>query len=245
MITSRSNEKVKFACSLREKKNRDQTGLFLIENDKLVKEAIDNNLKIKYLFYTENKNKYALYDNSFEVRKDVFEKLSDTKTPQGIIGIFEKPRYNEEILSTDKRILYLDKVQNSDNVGALIRSSDAGGFDKVILNEGCADPFSDKAVRSSAGSVFNIPIITDKNLSKLERLNKSGYKIIAGDLNGSEEFNFDNERCVLVIGNEGNGISENVKKLCTDFVKIPVYGKAQSLNASVSGGILIYKIIGY
>lgn len=246
MITSRNNDLIKKIASLKEKKNRDKYNLFVIDGERFVDEALNKNFKLIYLFYLKGKgDKYAFIDEAIEVNKEVMEKISDTKTPSGVIGVFESRNNERNYFKEAEKILYLDCVQNSDNVGALVRSADAAGFDRVILNSGCADAFSPKAIRASAGSVLNIEIDFEESLDVLDELLSLNYKIIAGDLKGDEKFEFPNKKIVLIIGNEGNGISEKVREKCTDFVKIPIFGKAESLNAAVSGGILMYKIAGY
>ena len=242
-ISSKSNPLIKKIKSLELKKNRNKLGLFVLEGKKFVDDAINSGFLCENIIIEENSGiDSAEYENVVTVSKDVFSTLSDTKTPQGILGIFRIPTYKLDT-GRFRRILYLDGVQQSENVGALIRSAVCCGYDAVLLTDKCADPFSPKAVRSSAGAALRIGI-HKADANTLYHLRVSDFAIIGSSLKGNAcELNFD--KTVLIVGSEGQGMSREAEEQCTVLVKIPILGDCESLNASVAGGILMYKTIGY
>lgn len=243
MITSKTNKIVKLVKSLEKKKYRDINNMFILEGKKFVNDAISKKHNIRYIITTP---KYKTdYKDSIEVSEEIFEYISTTKTPQGVLAIIEIKYYSFEDIQKGKNILYLDNVQDSENVGGLIRSSVCADFDYVITTKTSASAFSPKAVRASVGSVLNTKIIKDEDYKVLSLLKADGYEIIASTLKGSEKNDFKKTNNVLIVGNEGNGISDECLKYSTKEVKIPMSGRCESLNANVSGAILMYKIFGY
>lgn len=245
MLTSKENDFIKFVRSLDDKKNRKENGLFILEGRKFVQDALDGGFQSKHIIQTQEHFEHYPFDpESVIVSDDLFRYISKTKTPQGILGLFEIPQTKfEDILAADK-ILFLENVQNSDNVGALIRSAVCAGYGAVVSSEGTADRYSDKAVRASAGSILNI-ISFDGGCDRLEKLKSYGYVIIGSSLEGNEKENMQFTKSVLVIGNEGGGMSSECKSMCDILVKIPIYGKCESLNAANAGTLLMYKTVGY
>ncbi len=245
MLSSKSNSLIKLIISLKDKKNRDESGLFLIEGNKFINDALKNGFKAKYLICTQkNADNFSSLNNVNVVTDELFSCISGTKTPQGVMGIFEIPqRTFDEVLACDK-ILFLENVQNSDNAGALIRSAVCAGYKAVLLSEATADPYSEKAVRASAGSILNICIYRC-DLSDIHILKTQGYKIIGAHLRGDINAHLTYDKLVLVIGNEGAGMSDAVTSICDVLVKIPIYGNCESLNAVNAGTLLMYKTAGY
>lgn len=243
MITSKSNNLIKLINSLNKKKYRDKENAFIIEGKKFVDDTIIKNIAIKYLVCTEDFS--CEYENPLVVSQDVFKYICSTKTPQGVLAIIEKPRQQEDLIDNNENILYLDNVQDSVNVGGLIRSSVCADFKSVILSPSCADPYQNKAVRASAGSILSTKVYIDDNYSLLSKLKENDFNIIASTINGKEETSFPTSKNVLIVGNEGNGISKEALALSTMNVKIPMSDRCESLNANVSGAILMYKIFGY
>jgi len=244
MIESKTNKIVKEIKSLEKKKYRDKYNLFLIEGVKFVNDVIQNKkAEIKYIVTTsEYINEYK---DAIEVSDEIFKYISSTKTPQGVLAAVKIKYSSFEDIKEKENILYLDNLQDSENVGGLIRSSVCTDFDSVILTKKSASPFSPKAIRASAGSIINTKIIIDENYEILKKLKEKNYEIIASTLNGDEKTKFNKQHNVLIVGNEGNGISEECLKYKTKEVKIPMSGKCESLNANVSGSILMYKIYGF
>lgn len=245
MLTSKSNELIKLVNSLKEKKNRDGSGLFLVEGNKLLKDALASGFVPKHLICTQkNLPDFPDLKDIVEVSDELFAYISATKTPQGVMGIFEKPIYAlEDVLRADK-ILYLENVQNSDNAGALIRSAVCAGYKAVLSDSTTADCYSEKSVRASAGGLFHT-INYRCESGVIAFLKNNGYKIIGSHLKGDINASVQYDRSVLIIGNEGAGMSEALSLECDVLVKIPIYGPCESLNAVTAGTLLMYKTIGY
>nr|WP_246542850.1 RNA methyltransferase [Fusibacter paucivorans] len=147
---------------------------------------------------------------------------------------------------TDRFVVYLDRIQDPGNLGTIIRTADAAGVDAIVLNRGCVDVFNSKVLRSTAGSILNVRLIhADSDDAAISALRQKQFKMIVTDLQSDFDYN-DNrayrEKNCLVIGNEGSGVSEKIKAEADVRISIPIYGKAESLNASIAAGILIYKI---
>ncbi len=243
IISSKTNPLIKKIKSLELKKNRNKLSLFIIEGKKFVDDAIKSGFICENIIIDESSGiNESDYENVTLVTKEIFLNISDTKTPQGILGVFRIPEYIADF-SSMKRILFLDGVQQSENVGALIRSAVCCGYDAILLTDKCADAFSRKAVRSSAGAVLRVGVYKS-NSRHLYDLRERGFAIIGSSLQGTVQ-PFDCEKTVLIVGSEGQGMSKEVEEACTLLVKIPIVGDCESLNAAVAGGILMYKTIGY
>ncbi len=236
-ITSLDNQLVKKITSLHQKKYRDQYNEFFIEGVKLIKEALEYKIDINCVLYSSENLDYKFGVSTYKVTKEIMAKITDTSTPQGIVAVCKIPKY--EIIKKEK-LIYLDRVQDPGNVGTIIRTADAFGFDGVLLSKGCADIYSPKVVRSTMGSLFHLPICQDVSLDTLKSLNNKIYSstldtnTFINDIKVQPPF-------VLVIGNEGQGISNEVKNITDEFVKINMVGNAESLNASIAAGILMYE----
>jgi len=236
-ITSLDNQYVKRITSLHKKKYRDEYKEFFIEGLKTIKEAIKYNQIIKNIFYCPEMIEYSLEFPAIKVTKDVISKMADTTTPQGIIAVCEISE--AEIKKRDK-LIFLDRVQDPGNVGTIIRTADAFGFDGVLLSKGCADIYSPKVVRSTMGSMFHIPVKQNVSIKYLKDINNKIYSSSLDTKNFLDEISITTP-FVLVIGNEGQGISDEVKNITDEFVKINMTGNAESLNASIASGILMYE----
>ncbi|MGI5849838.1 MAG: TrmH family RNA methyltransferase [Christensenellales bacterium] len=245
-ITSTKNEFVKYAKSLKLKKGRNEHGAFLVEGEKCVRELIS--------FMPQNVQNVIVVENRFDdivklaqeigkqiyfVKDSVMSAICDCKTPQGIAAIAIIPSYSEVLTGF---ILMLDDLQDPQNVGTIIRTADAAGCSCVVLSKKCADCFSPKAVRASMGSLFHMPIISADLNGYIQKLIARGYDVVSSHLAGETKYNVAWEKTCLIIGNESRGVSEKITKMSTKLIKIPMYGKAESLNAAVAAGILIYKI---
>ena len=243
MITSKTNKIVKTVKSLEHKKYRDTLSLFAIEGDKLIEE-LSKVKEPEFILVREDRQTKHKYEKSYVVSNSVFKYLSNEKTPQGIIAVFKK---NDEAKLNEIEVdncLFLDNVQDASNVGGLIRSSVCAGFDTCICYNS-ADCYSPKAVRASAGGVFHTNIVKVDSYDYLDSFLKNNYDLIASDRKGSENVALNSHKNILIIGNEGKGIDDKLLKKANKKVKIPMTGKIDSLNASVSGALLMYKISGY
>lgn len=175
------------------------------------------------------------------VSQNIIDALSETLAPEGIIAV---AKMQELPIITGGLLIALDCIQDPGNLGTIIRTCDAAGIDGILLNEGCAELYNPKVVRSAMGSIFNVPvkICTDLTI-ELRQLKEEGYVIAAAALGGSPFYKIRlPQRTVLIIGNEGNGISQEIISLADTVVTLPMRGGAQSLNASIAAGIMIYDI---
>lgn len=256
VITSTSNSNIKLIKALQMKKYRDEYGLFLAEGMKLVDEALASGYMLKYLLLAKANadliEKYRVQAESKGLQllitaDHVFDSISDTKTPQGVMAVIHKRQYDlDPALSMPEGFLVLlDGISDPGNLGTIIRTVDAAGGTGVVLLNGCTDPYGPKAVRSTMGSIFRVPVYESDDAADLViRLRKASYHIAASHLAGSDVFRWKGggPKTALVIGNESRGVSRQLIELADSLIKIPMAGGAESLNASVAAGILIYEI---
>ncbi len=244
LIQSTQNDTVKRMRSLAAKKGRQETGLHFIEGERLVREAIDSGADIAELFIQEDREAVDICSRVprvYTVTRRVLESMTDTGTPQWICAAVKTPDTAAPVGYPAGLIVALDRVQDPGNLGTILRTADAMGAAGLLLGSGCADPFGPKVLRSTMGSVYHIPLWQGELEQELPRLKQLGFSMICGHLAGQELLPPVGEKCVLVIGNEGNGVSDSVADMCEKY-RLPMYGRAESLNASVAAGILMYQI---
>lgn len=250
LITSDKNDFIKRVLKLKTKKERDKSNLFYVEGERFVSE-IPPSIKIhKYIISSEfQKKDFYTYDDTacLIVSENVFKKISDTMNPQGIIAICEKPRYSLNIdAEVNNFFVVLDRISDPGNLGTIIRTAEALGSNGIFLSSHCVDVYNPKVLRSTMGSVFHTPIYTDLDLTELlEKFTKRNIKIISTHLNGDKspsEVNLSSSVAIL-IGNEANGILDEYVNKSDFLVKIPMLGKVNSLNASMSSAILFYEVM--
>ena len=240
MITSKQNSLIKEIRSLADKKFRDRLNLFVIEGVKAVKEALLLNIPLYAVIGTgEVLTKLSFNETRVEeVSSEVLKYVSEEVTPQGALALAVKP--DNAVKPPRGNSLLLDGVSDPANVGAIIRTAAASGYNDVYLTEDSADAYSQKAVRSSMSGVFRVNVMRG---SITEILDKINLPVCVADMDGENVFTFKNKGAVcLVIGNEGHGVSEEVRKRATFTVKIPMENGVESLNAAVSAGILMYNL---
>ena len=243
-LTSLKNQKILAWRSLKDKKGREEQQAFLVEGVRMVREALSSSFTVKALLLRED------FDTSFSVPDGipsyllpdhVFRSVCDTKTPQGVAAVLE---LRTQPVSGN-RLLALDGVQDPGNVGTIIRTADAAGFDGVLLSPDCADLFSPKVLRSTMGSVFRLGFSFPPSMPEaLEKLKSEGFSILSSQLDGDPFYDRKDvsSSFVLIIGNEGNGISDPVKAVATHRLRLPMRGGAESLNAAVAAGIMMYDL---
>jgi TrmH family RNA methyltransferase len=250
IISSASNNKYKYIKSLMQKKNRQKYGEYTVEGIKSTRDALASRRKISAVVMSRDFFETERFDLPEKIEKvvietDIFNKLCDTSTPQGIMAIIKIEGGSEIQLDINKAYIYCDGVNDPGNMGTIIRTADAAGFGGVILSEGCVDIYSPKTVRASMGSFFNIDIYSDKNIEDLKKLQEQGFQLVGGAL-GENTIDYREadlkKPAIIIVGNEANGISGEVQKLC-QCVKIPILGSAESLNVSVAAGILMYELV--
>lgn len=230
-ITSIHNDNVKYWVSLKNKKIRDEERKFIVEGDHLIEEARKNNL-IEYIISCVDE------DADFYVTKEIMEKISDQKSIS----------YNAAVVkfipedSVNGNVIILDNLQDPGNLGTIIRSSVAFNIDTIIISDTSVDLYNPKVVRATEGMIFNLNIIR-RNLEEIIPVLKNlGYKIVGTDVNeGNDVRNISKENVAIIIGNEGNGMSENIKKLCDEFINIKINKSCESLNAGVAASIIMYE----
>lgn len=246
-IDSPKNNTIQEWKKLQTTKGRKAQGLFLVEGEHLVHEALKWGTVEVILCREElNARDYSAANAKLiTLSERAFAELSSVETNQGVAAIVKIPDLPLDLYIAP-RVLALDAVQDPGNVGTLIRTADAAGFSAVLLGEGCADPFAPKTVRSTQGSLFHLPIITcnlPEVLSAWKTANRDGL-IVGAD--GAAQTRYDQwnapQSACLVMGNEGAGLSPAVRKLCDCFLSIPIHGKAESLSVSIAAGILMYSI---
>ena len=244
-ITSTSNDRIKFLKTLKSKKGRVEKGLYLIEGKRAVLDAINHNVKFKSVLIEEGADFNINCDcEIIEVSRRIIETLSDTSSPEGIIAEAYIPNLSFDIKKINGLVIFLDRLQDAGNLGTIIRTADALGAGAVILSEECVELFNPKTVRATMSSIFNIPIMqASDSIETLQTLKDAGYTVYSAALDG-EDFNsvknIDNNKSCIIIGNEGNGICERILSFSDKIITLPMRGGAESLNAAIAAGILIY-----
>jgi len=241
------NKIIKEVNSLKAKKERDKTGLFILEGKRLVDE-IPNSWEIKYLLKAESYSEDINFENVYTVKDSLFEKISETVNPQGILAVCHIKEFDVTNVdySNSPFFVVLENVTDPGNMGTLIRTADAAGADGIFLSKGCVDIYNPKVIRATMGSIFHLPIYRNLNLMDLmEDFKNNNVKTLAAHLKGtSTPYKVDmTTACAVIIGNEANGLSDEISEMASDLVKIPMPGKAESMNAGIAGGILIYEAV--
>ena len=242
ILTSKNNPLIKETAALKEKKARKEQGLFLVEGRKMAAECFKSELSVERVFVSESYEGELSFPESLIVRvsEDVFRYLSDEKTPQGILCRVRIPSVS--LSAPMGKCLLLDGVADPGNVGTIIRTANAAGYNEIYLTEDCADPYSPKSVRASMSGVFFTKLYRGKREGILSVLDKT--PIIVADMAGENVFSFTAPNVfALAIGNEANGISDGVAKRASHTVKIPMQATQESLNAAISAGIIMYVLM--
>lgn len=260
MITSTSNPQVKELIRMMKKSRaREEAGVFLLEGPRMAGELTGNpqwQKKIVKIYISESyKKKYEseikklLNNYNVECLTDsVFAHVSDTKTPQGILAVVKRRYYNiEDILGTDQikaNVLILENIQDPGNLGTIFRTAEAAGATGIIMSSGCVDLYNPKVVRSTMGAVLRVPFLYVDDLpGTAGELKKKGIRIFAAHLDGKNAYDAEDYRgaCAFMIGNEGNGLSDEASACADCLVRIPMHGEAESLNAAVASAVLMYE----
>ncbi len=236
VITSRENQTVKYVKKLNKKSFRDSEGVFVAEGERLVFDLYTKGAKILKLFVSREFTDISA-DEVHQVSDGVLECMSDTCNSQGILAVIKKPEYCPSDLGDT--VVVCDRISDPGNMGTIIRTADSAGFTGVAVLPGCVDVYSPKVVRSTMGSLFGIPIV------HVQLPDIISDRLVCGDLEGAEcvyDFDFKPPFSV-VIGNEAQGVSDEVRQACKSRIKIPMLGKSESLNAAVSFGVIAYEAV--
>lgn len=253
MITSSSNPQLKYIQQLaRKARLRREDGVFLVEGPRMFYEADKQQIQKAYLserFYETMEDKKALEGIAWEVVENgVFDKMSSTMTPQGVLCVLKQPRYRlEDLLEKEAPLLvFLENLQDPGNMGTIFRTAEGAGADGIIMTANCVDIFNPKTIRSTMGSIYRMPFVClkeEETQPVLRLLRQRGIATCAAHLKG--EHTYDREAytggTAFLIGNEGNGLTEETAQAASLKVKIPMEGRLESLNASVAASILLYE----
>ena len=248
-ITSKDNPIYKKALKLTKKKYRDENGLYLLEGIKPLEDALDMGIELRTILVRDDVEVHDTFPEGKTVLLDreLFSRLSETKTPQGVIAVAEKNIYDEESFAaavSRGNVLIMDRLQDPGNIGTIIRTAEAAGYKGIVMMDGSGDVYAPKVVRAAAGSLFRMPIINIRGAGEAVRMmNRLDKKIVVTCLDTQLScFEADmTEDIALVIGNEGRGVSEDFMDASHMKVKIPMEGSIESLNAAVAAGILMYQ----
>ncbi len=251
MITSTANPQVKNLQQLaRKAKLRNEQDVFLVEGLKLFQEAPRDRILKAYISKSlyEEKGQAFLDGFRYEVLEDrVFEAVSDTKTPQGILCLARQYHYRLEDMVKGQApfLVLLENLQDPGNLGTIMRTAEGAGADGVILSRNSVDIYNPKTIRSTMGSVYRMPFLYAEDLSAaVSALKKKGVRIYAAHLNGKNGYT---QECyqggtAFLIGNEGSGLSDALAGQADALVRIPMHGKLESLNAAVAAAVLMYEV---
>ncbi len=262
-ITSKSNEKVKYIKSLNDKKYRKKYGAYYLEGIKVVSEALDiyenGAIDIEFIAYS-----YDILNNLngsdkllkkimnlkkiqiINIKEEIFKSMTETVTTQGVLVVIKLRKEDIKNVSYNDNILLLDGLKDQGNIGTLIRTADAFGIKNIICTNNTADIYSQKVLRSTMSSILRVNIFEidiDDFKVNLNQFKKHGYSLIGSILNTEnnlKNFNF-SKKSIFVLGNEANGISSEISKLCDEYIKIQMESTAESLNVAIAGGIILYE----
>lgn len=256
-ITSATNVLYKEVKNLKQKKFRDEKREYLIEGIRFVNEALNENVTIKTFFISDKlirlkggEELLAHIEASnvplYQLSDHLLEGLSDTENSQGVIAVLPIEKVSlEKVIYGSKKLLLLEAIQDPGNMGTIIRTADAAGFDGVIALKGCVEIYNSKVLRSTMGSVYHIPVVEHAETEETIRLIRaSGLKCYAAHLKGEKTI-YEEDMShggVIFIGNEANGLSDELTNMADILVKIPMPGRAESLNASVASALFMYEM---
>lgn len=272
IISSKDNKYIKYIKNLLSKSNtREKERSFVVEGIKLVNEALEyaevlDVVCAESLYNEVNSETFSralLKDNplltsriktkALIVTDSIFKSISETITPQGVLAVVKMPSYtiNSDFLEKAYKktgylkLLILENIKDPGNIGTMIRTGEAAGITAIIINKGSADIFNPKVVRSTMGSIFRVPFIYVDDLKKeIKELKKHNIRLYATHLkgeNGYKDIKYSNKAGIL-IGNEARGLSDEITALSDVYVKIPMHGRVESLNASIAAALIMYEV---
>ena len=248
MITSTSNARIKRLVNLKKKRKlRDEESIFLVEGIRMVREVPIDKLKEVYVsesFYKKEKDtvKEVLKDSKVRVEEltdTVFAHASDTKTPQGILCVVEQMNHEINELTSAKcpLIMVLDHLQDPGNLGTILRTAEGAGVTGILMDRECVDVYNPKTIRSTMGSIYRMPFVY------VEDLKDKGITTYAAHLEGTNSYDEEDltNPCAFLIGNEGNGLRREIADMADCYVKIPMLGQVESLNAAIASSVLMFE----
>jgi len=250
MIESTDNPKIKYLASLKLPKYRKKHGVFIVEGARMAAAALAH-ARVRELLYTGGaveEPPAAARVVRTELSARCMKKISDIQNPPACAALVELPAYDLETIIAEKtrvRMIIAAGLQDPGNVGTIIRTADAAGFDAVCLVENSADPFGPKAVRASASSIFTVPVVETESAELFSLLKAAGIETIFAEPRGGEPvdtFAFA-AKTAVVVGSEGAGVPDTLDRYRDKTVTVPIRGSAESLNAAVAAAIVMYRLI--
>jgi TrmH family RNA methyltransferase len=255
-ITSLANPLVKEIRALHQKKHRDERGLFIAEGQKLVRDAIDEGWPVEVLAYSASMSGEAAIGvlaaqtkasggTVLEVSGQVLEKITRRENPQNVIGVFRQRFAPDAKVGREGIWVALDRVRDPGNLGTIIRTADAAGLEGVALVGAHCDPFGLDAVRATMGSIFHVPLVRTSEAELIEQAKRHRAHIIGTHLSATLDYRDADYRppLILLMGNEQQGLTQTLAAACDALVRIPMRGRADSLNLAVSTGLMIYEAL--
>lgn len=246
---------LKEIAKLKLKKYRDESNSFLIESEKILVEALKSDWHLMEVYLTRDNfhlinqlKKFPSFENCkiFELSDKEFKKISNEITPSGIAAKVEKKKFdlNSILRRKNKLIPVFERISDPGNLGTIIRSADWFGFNTIGLSKNSVEITNPKVIRASMGSIFHLQILDEIDLKIfIDQMRKNNYKIVGTITTGKSVSKFNlKENCLLIFGNESMGISKEILNLCDEFITIPAFGSAESLNLAISASIFFYEL---
>lgn len=255
-LTGSQNPLIKEVRALKSKNNRDEKGLYFIEGTRFIEEALKENIEIRYVVVSETFSSSGVSEmllhkideaalSCYVVPDSLFVSISDTKSPQGVLAVLRLERLQlEDAALSGETMLILDTIKDPGNMGAMIRTADAAGCSAVIVPDGCVDVFNPKVLRSTMGSIFHVAVYHCRAIADaMTAAKKNGFMLFASHLEGSQNIYETNltGQTALIVGSEAEGIGTEAVKNADVLIRIPMEGSAESLNASVAAGVILFE----
>lgn len=254
-IQKLSSSYLKQISKLKLKKYREETNSFLIESEKILKEALKSDWKVEEIYLT-SRNLHLIdslmdfssleYCKIFELSEKEFNKISNETTPSGIAAKIQKKKFNLNSIFENHTqiILAFEKISDPGNLGTILRTADWFGFKSIVLSENSVDFTNPKVIKASMGSIFHLEIFEETNLKIFfELVKEKNYKVLGTSSTGKNIASFQfSQKYVIVFGNESKGLSKDVFSQCDDIIGIPAFGSAESLNLAISSSIILYEL---
>ncbi|MDL2295465.1 RNA methyltransferase [Lachnospiraceae bacterium OttesenSCG-928-E19] len=250
MITSTANAKIKHLVQLQKKhKTRQSEGVFVVEGARIVREIPQERLVEVYVSESFREgNEEIPKEVPVEVIADhVFRHVSETKTPQGIMGVVRMDEKGTEAIINHPKahILILDNLQDPGNLGTIFRTAEAAGVTGVVMSKDCVDIYNPKVIRSTMGAIFRMPFYYASDLIlEVEKIKQAGVRVYAAHLAGEKNYDEVNylEKTAFMLGNEGNGLRPEIAEMAEEYIRIPMEGKVESLNVAIAGTVLMFEV---
>lgn len=253
LITAKDNQLIKNIAKLQgSSRFRHECEMFVLEGMRLCADALENNVHFEKILFTQGfreKNQEIMNkfidnsDESFEISEQLFNKISDTKTPQGVLSVCRMQKNDSFEFDKNGKYIALENIGDPSNLGAICRSSEALGIKGIIVSSDGCDPYSPKVLRASMGTVLRMPVfITDDLVSTLKGCELMKYACVVDNAEKITDVSFAGG-CISLIGNEGSGLTDEVISICDKRITIPMAGRVESLNASVAAAIVMWEMV--